>query len=238
MSVQFPLSGHLTYQGGGLALSSRAMLAQTAIIDLHTQNILYFGMPGYRRVVPMVTSFAETMGPQGVGAALSNEVGRLRLSQNPLDVALAGPGFFRIRRQNGQEILTRDGRFRLDPQGNLLALDGSAVLGEDGLPMRIDPIPSDLKKSIKISATGELTAMDPRTYETRRVGQLAVLGEKGETGVPRDVKQYYVEDSNVFLQQEFTGLMAPRRNFEANRQLFIMQSDVLSRMVQELGRPQ
>mgnify|MGYP006200332063 CR=1 FL=1 len=71
-----------------------------------------------------------------------------------------------------------------------------------------------------------------------RVGALGVVSQDGSTAAEVDVKQGYVEDSNVYLQKEYTSIMPVRRQFEANRQLFIMQSDQLSKMIQELGRPQ
>jgi flagellar basal-body rod protein FlgF len=79
---------------------------------------------------------------------------------------------------------------------------------------------------------------NPQTLQQLLVGRLAVVTETGEPAGKVDVKQRMVEDSNVFLQREFTEMMPIRRNFEANRQLFIMQSDSLSRMIQELGRAQ
>ena len=40
------------------------------------------------------------------------------------------------------------------------------------------------------------------------------------------------------LAKEFTALVPIRREFEANRQFFLIQSDSLSRMIQELGKAQ
>jgi hypothetical protein len=50
------------------------------------------------------------------------------------------------------------------------------------------------------------------------------------------MKQLYSEESNVVLHEEAYSLITMRRNFQANRQLFIIQNDALTKTLQELGR--
>ena len=60
-------------------------------------------------------------------------------TDNPLDVALAGPGFLRVA-ANGREYLTRDGRMLMTADGRLVsAIDGAAILGRGGQPIRLNP---------------------------------------------------------------------------------------------------
>lgn len=232
------IQGHITYQGDGLGLSTKAMLAQMTLLNVHTDNIANFGVPGYQRKDPVITSFAELLGPEGIEKVTSTEIGRIRKSGNPLDTALNTKGYYQKLNAAGGVELTRDGRFQLDRDGYLRALDGKQVLSSAGIPMRFPVIPQDLEKQVKVAPNGEVTIYDAKKGEMIRVGALGVVSQDGSAAAEIDVKQGYVEDSNVYLQKEYTSIMPVRRQFEANRQLFIMQSDQLSKMIQELGRAQ
>jgi flagellar basal-body rod protein FlgF len=234
-----PLQGVVSNQGDGLSISTKAMLTQMYQMEVHSNNIANFGMPGYQSETPVVTTFAEVLGTDGIGVAKSQDIGRLRRSNNPMDCALASPGYFvKLNPTTNQLERTRDGRFKLDAEGNLLGLDNKPVLSVSNQPIRFTTIPTDLNKQVKITPEGDVILQNPQTLQQLLIGRLAVVDEAGTPVTKIDVKQRMVEDSNVFLQREFTEMMPIRRNFEANRQLFIMQSDSLSRMIQELGRAQ
>ncbi len=232
------LRGYLSIEGDGLGLSTRAMMSQISILNIHTDNIANFGVAGYQRKDPVVTSFVEYLGPDAIDKATSTEIGRIRKSGNSLDFALNTKGYFQKINGYGGLELTRDGRFRVDRDGYLRALDQKHILGADGLPIRFPLIPQNLDKDIKVAPNGDITIYDPKSGQMVSAGQLAVVSQDGTVADEIDVKQGYVEDSNVFLQQEYAKIVPLRRQFEANRQLFIIQSDALSRMIQELGRAQ
>jgi flagellar basal body rod protein FlgG len=221
-----------------MTVSTRGMMTPMAVLNVHTDNIANFGVPGYQRKDPIVTSFTEFLGPNGVDISTSTDIGRIRLSGNPLDLALSTPGYFQKVGTSGAIELTRDGRFHLDKDGYLRALDEKKVLGANGQPVRIPKVPYNLDKEFKIAANGDITVYDPKKGDKVFVGKLAVVSQDGAAAKEVDVKQGFIEDSNVYLAKEFVSVMPLRRQFEANRQLFILQSDGLSRMIQELGRAQ
>ncbi|HEY9687802.1 MAG TPA: flagellar basal body rod C-terminal domain-containing protein [Coleofasciculaceae cyanobacterium] len=232
-----PLRGY-AYANDGLTTSIKAMHTQMAMLNVHTDNIASFGIPGYQKKEAVLTSFAEYLGPNAMDTVVNTEIGRLRKSGNPLDLALNNKGYFqRINALGGVE-LTRDGRFQMDKDGYLRSLDGKQVLSAAGSPLKFPVIPQDLEKQVKISPTGEVLVFDPKKGQAVSAGRLGIANENGTAADTVDVKQGYVEDSNVMLQQEFVSVMPLRRQFEANRQLFIIQNDALSRMIQELGRSQ
>lgn len=231
------LKGYV-YANDGMTLSIKAMHTQMALLNIHTDNIASYGIPGYQKKSPVVTSFAEYLGPNAVDAATSTEIGRLRKSGYPLDVALNSKGYFQKLNAYGGVDLTRDGRFRLDKDGYLKAMDGKRILSAAGLPIRFTVIPDSLEKGVKISASGEVQVYDTQKGRAISMGTLGVANEQGAAAGEVDVKQGYVEDSNVMLQDEYMAIMPLRREFEANRQMFILQNDNLSRMIQELGRAQ
>ena len=51
-----------------------------------------------------------------------------------------------------------------------------------------------------------------------------------------EIKQGYNEYSNVSLQNEFIGMMPIIRNFEANRQIFMIQNQNLQKVISQLGQ--
>jgi flagellar basal body rod protein FlgG len=232
------LEGRLTYQDDGMTVSTRAMVTQIERYKIHTDNVANFGVPGYQGKKEVVTSFVEYLGPDAVDKVTNSEIGRLRLSANPLDFALNSQGYFQRVNASGGIELTRDGRFKLDKDGYLLSLDNKKILSSAGAPLRFPYIPKDFSRQVKVDNAGEITLIDLKGGKSVSAGKFGIANMDGSPASTADVKQNYVEDSNVMLQDEYVAIMPLRRQFEANRQLFIMQSDALSRMIQELGRTQ
>lgn len=222
----------------GMADSIHAMMGQTERFKIHADNIANFGVPGYQRHEEVITSFAEQLGKLGVDRVVNPEIGRIRQSGNPLDVALTVPGYFRRMNEHGEIELTRDGRLKIDAEGVLRSTEGKAMLAENGQPVRLQFIPANLEAQFKINGAGDVFIYDPETGQTLHQGRLAVADQDGTLIHATDLRQGYVEDSNVYLQQEFVSIMPIRREFEANRQMFITQNDSFNRMIQELGRTQ
>lgn len=232
------LEGRVNYTGDGMNISTRGMITPMKVLNIHTDNISNFGVPGYQRKDPVMTSFVEVLGANGVDQTVNTEVGRLRLSGNPLDFALNCQGYFQKVDASGKIELTRDGRMKIDKNGYLLALDNKRILSAAGQPVRFSKIPTDLEKDMKVTPDGTITVYDAKKGEMVPTGKMAIVSQDGSISASPDLKQRYVEDSNVFLANEFVSIIPLRRQFEANRQLFILQSDGLSRMIQELGRAQ
>lgn len=231
------LKGYV-YANDGITISVKAMHTQMALLNIHTDNIASYGTPGYQKKESVVTSFAEYLGPNAVDTATNTDIGRLRQSGFPLDVALNTKGYFQKLNAYGGVDLTRDGRFQLDKDGYLRSLDNKQILSAAGTPIKFSIIPSNPEKAVKISPNGEIQVYDEKSGKAVSMGHLGIANENGTAASNVDVKQGYVEDSNVMLQQEYMAIMPLRREFEANRQMFIMQNDNLSRMIQELGRAQ
>lgn len=233
------LYGSVNHHDSGLVTSARAMATQMAQYQTHADNVVHFGVPGYQKKMPLVRTFSEYLGPAGVETMTDTEVGRVRKSGNPLDMALNTPGYFQRLNPSTQQVeLSRDGRVKIDPQGNLLSLDNKPVLDSAGLPIKLPYIPLEPEKDFEVDEDGSILLYNHTTGEISPVGKLGIVTLEGTPAQQVNVAQGYVEDSNVFLQQEYMAFMPLRRQFEANRNVFILQSDLLSKMIQELGRAQ
>src|SRR3954453_2874770 len=64
-----------------------------------------------------------TLGPQVGVSQLDLAAGPIQETSNPLDLAIAGNGFFSVQRPDGSTAYTRDGGFQSDANGTLRARD-------------------------------------------------------------------------------------------------------------------
>jgi len=226
--------GGVDMNEGGMISSIRDMYLQSDIMNVINNNVQGFNKVGYQRKVPVVSSFAEYLGPYGLSQNVDEEVGRIKITKNPLDLALATRGYFQIQTPNGVQ-LTRDGRFSLDKDGYLRTLQNYKVLSKDGNPLKFTKVPEKLE-DIKIDKDGTVKYLDKSDLQLHEAGKISVVSTEGTRILNPDVKQGYAEESNVALQEELFNMVPVRRNFEANRQLFLIQSDSLAKAIQELGR--
>src|SRR5260370_34163095 len=77
-----------------------------------------------------------TLGPQVGVSQLDLTAGPLQETSNPLDLAIAGTGYFATQAADGTTRYTRDGGFHADADGSLRSRDGSAVLDNAGQPIQ------------------------------------------------------------------------------------------------------
>jgi flagellar basal body rod protein FlgG len=69
-----------------------------------------------------------------------------------------------------------------------------------------------------------------------KVAQLGVVDHSGIAVMEPNVKQGYNEFSNVALHQEFITMMPIIKNFDANRQMFMLQNSVLGKTISQLSQ--
>jgi flagellar basal-body rod protein FlgG len=136
----------------GLYSAAAGMMAQQRRLDSVANDVANVNTTGYKRVRLAFRDLAYTSPGQGAalgvttgsGSAAST-IGRffgqgaLRRTDNPLDVAIEGPGFFRVRTENGAEALTRDGNFHLNSQGELVTSAGLRLVPPVNVPRGTQP---------------------------------------------------------------------------------------------------
>ncbi len=228
------LRGGIDFFENGLTTNVRAMHLQTEILGILNANINGFDKVGYQRKDPVVSSFAEYIGTHALSTAVSDEVGRIASTNNPLDLAIGGKGYFQYSGPDGTK-LTRDGRFKIDRDGFLLTGENFNVLSNNGMPVKLPFAPEKLE-DVKINRNGDLSVLNKKTGKLEYVATLAVVTDQGVAVLEPNVKQGYNEYSNVSMNTEVLEIIPVKRNFEANRQMFIMQNNNLSKAISELGR--
>ncbi|MCQ2957730.1 MAG: flagellar hook-basal body complex protein [Candidatus Gastranaerophilales bacterium] len=228
------LYGGIYFDERGLSTSIRGMHMQTSQINNIAQNIAGFDKPGYQRIENVVSSFSEYVGVHGLSTVVDDKVGRIYATGHDLDLALAKKGYFQYVTPNGVK-LTRDGRFKMDKNGYLLTNENYNVLGKDGMPIRFVNVPDDLKH-VKISTSGDIEVYNKLNGEMEYIASLGIVDKTGSLADEADVRQGYIESSNVRSETEIMDLVPMQRNFQANRQMFITQNNMLNKTIQSLSQ--
>jgi flagellar basal-body rod protein FlgG len=124
----------------GLYSAASGLAAQQTRLDAIANDLANASTTGYKPVkvafadlayaAPATGSVGEAQTGAGARASFagrSHLQGALNPTDRPLDVAIQGPGFLRVRRPDGTEALTRNGSLQLDAQGRLTTADGLLV---------------------------------------------------------------------------------------------------------------
>lgn len=227
------INGGVRFCEQGIKSSIRAMHVQSEIIGMINENVTGFDKIGFQRREPVVSSFTEYIGVHGLSSAIDDQIGRITISKNPLDITMANKGYFQIQTPNGVK-LTRDGRFKLDKAGFLLDLEDNHVLSDAGLPIQLPVVPEN-PSQVVVNSKGKISVYDAHSEKVHEVGHLGIVDSNGMAVLNPEVKQGFNEHSNVILQNEFTAIKPVVRNFEANRQIFLIESANLQKVISQLG---
>ncbi len=228
------INGGVQLNENGLKTAIRAMQVQTALMANVSDNVNGFDKVGYQRKEAVVSSFTEFLGVDGLSTVVDDTVGRLSMTDNPLDLAMASKGYFQIQTPDGIRM-TRDGRFKVDVDGNFLDLEGNQVLSNTGVPIKFDIIPKS-PKDVVVNTRGAISVLDRKTKKLKHVANLGIVDQNGAGIINPQVQQGYSEFSNVALQNEFMSLMPVKRTFEANRQMFLIENSNLQKTISQLGQ--
>ncbi|MHC1782804.1 MAG: flagellar hook-basal body protein [Anaerolineaceae bacterium] len=186
------------------------------------------------------------IGDLGLGVMTSPQTtnydqGALQITNEPLDLAIEGAGFFRVQTPDGIRY-TRDGRFIRDASGTLVTVDGYQVLGKNGAAIKLGEgdisIKSDGTISVAEKASGQIDLVafkDPDAELTRDLPNTFVAaGAPTSTEVGR-MEQGALEATNVDTARLMTQMISTTRAYEAAQQLLKVQDDLLGKSIAALG---
>lgn len=114
-------------------------------MDVTANNIANADTTGYTAEKMMFEDYL-VKGGEGPKLAFVNDVasyrdtreGAMKVTGNPLDVAIQGPGYFMVQTPLGERY-TRAGNFQIDVDGTLVTPDGYPVLDDAGQPIIFAP---------------------------------------------------------------------------------------------------
>ncbi len=186
-----------------------------------------------------------TLGPKIGLSQLDLSAGPIQETTNPLDLAIAGTGFFAVQAADGSTRYTRDGGFHADIDGFLRARDGSAVLDSSNQPIQL-PTGTDISVAADgtIQAGGndvaQLQMVDfAAGQQLNKVGNGMFTAPNGAQPQPAagvQLYQGYLEGSNVDMTESMVSTMNLVRAYEANQKLLQMQDATLRQAVNDVGK--
>lgn len=163
---------------------------------------------------------------------IRKEQGTLEYTGDPLHFAIVGEGFFKVQTPSGIAY-TRAGNFTLDRERRLITPEGYPVLA-NGTPVVVDPgmtregyITMENSK-LQVSPEGilsidmtEIGRLDVVTFDDyrkiKKLGQNLYVSEGAQEirAENYEIKQGYIEKSNVNPIREMVNLIEIQRTFEA-----------------------
>ncbi len=255
--------------------AATGMEAQQINIDAIANNLANVNTSGFKKsrvdfqdllyqtIKPAgVATTSSTVQPAGIQVGLGVKPagivknfaqGNFKETGNPLDIAIAGDGFFQVSMPDGTTAYTRSGAFKVDNNGRLVTSDGYTMSPEI-------TIPSDTL-SISIGNDGTVSVLEQGQDTPTQIGQiqiahfinpagLSAIGHNlfkvtdasgsANTGNPGNdglgtLEQGVLEMSNVSVVQEMVEMIAGQRAYETNSKA-IQTSDEMLQTANNLKR--
>lgn len=178
--------------------------------------------------------------------------GNMQVTEQPLDIAINGRGFFQILQPDGTIAYTRNGQFQINGEGQIVNNDG----------MLLEPailIPEGTNK-ITVSQDGVVNAYITGEVEPQQLGDILIVdfvnpaglqaiggnlfyetvasgnplqGAPGENGMGR-LQQGMLEGSNVDIVEEMVNMITTQRAYELNSKVVSTADQMLQYISQTL----
>jgi flagellar basal-body rod protein FlgG len=232
-----------------LANSSTAGFRQTR---LQFQDMLYQNMvtPGAAQSAQTVSAGLQIgLGTKSSATEVIMTQGDLSQTNNPLDIAIEGSGFFQVQRPDGTLAYTRAGSLHLNNQGTVVTAAGDLLQPAITIPPNAT--------AVTITAYGQVNATLPGQQNPQQLGQLQlttfanpggleaiggnlfqatlssgdpVTDTPGGTQGLGQVQQGYLEGSNVDVVSEFVEMVLAQRAYESNSKVIKAADDMYSQV--------
>lgn len=244
----------------GIFTAASGMLANQKKLNITSNNLANVNNTGFKKDQGLQSSFKEIMvsridgngqatpiGRNGSGVVLEESFtdftqGSIRETGNKLDLAIEGSGFFVVQTADGLRY-TRDGNFTLNNNGQFITQQGHLLMGERGPLQTIDGM------DINVDINGQLYLGDIRGDRIQVVNfqepqALDKIGdnlyssneELSEPAVNYQIKQGFLEGSNVNIVQEMVKMIQTSRQYEANQKVITTLDTTLDKAVNQVGR--
>ncbi|MEG8945574.1 flagellar basal-body rod protein FlgG [Rosettibacter firmus] len=253
-----------------LRTAASGMYAQQINIEVISNNIANINTTGFKKnkadfqdlmyqevnINPLSTTtpgvFENTNNKiqvgNGVKPASTQKIfkqGDLVATNNQLDLAIYGEGFFQVRKSDGTFAYTRDGSFKLNADGKIVTASGYEL--EPGITLTDNIVDIEIAKDGTVNGrqtdgtvvtlgtielarfinNGGLLALGDNLYaETPASGQ-PILGTPGSEGFG-EIHQGYLESSNVDIVEEMIAMITAQRAYEINSKTVKTVEDMMT----------
>ncbi|MCB1649129.1 MAG: flagellar basal-body rod protein FlgG [Pseudomonadales bacterium] len=220
------------------------------------QDLLYqiYRQPGGNSTQDTLLPSGMQMGTgvRTVGTQKVFSQGALQTTEETLDVAINGRGFFQITMPDGTAAYTRDGQFQLSAEGQLVTTDGLIVAPGISIPINAS--------TVTIGTDGTVTAVVAGETASTQVGNLTLVDfvnpsglqamggnlfrETVASGSPQEstpgtnglgsLEQGLLENSNVDVVEELVNMITTQRAYEMNSRVISTADQMLQFISQNL----
>lgn len=255
-----------------LQIAKTGMTAQQTQLDVIAHNLANVATAGFKRGTALFedliyqnlrqvggntadnaelpTGLHIGLGVRTVATARTYSQGNLQQTDNNLDVAINGNGFFRIQLPDGSVAYTRDGSFKLNNQGQIVTNQGYLLVDSPTVP--------ENARSLTIGKDGQITVLVPGQAQPQVIGQITLANfinpaglepmgqnlfmESQASGAPNEgtpgaegfgqLMQGFLESSNVNVVQELVNMIQTQRAYELNSKAVTTSDQMLQRLTQ------
>jgi len=200
-------------------------------LDTIAHNLANAATPGFKAEEVSFSTLLSRTGLDPVAFAtkgenfVSRQAGAIIQTGNPLDLAVSGEAWFAVETPSGPAY-TRDGRITVTPAGEMRSMAGHYFVDQGGARLLVAPAGGPLE----IAPDGTITQAGVRrgviglfvldeAAELTRIGDSAYLSNTPAIPVTdftvNNVRQGYIEQSNVNAITELASMISLMRNFEA-----------------------
>jgi flagellar basal-body rod protein FlgG len=256
-----------------LGIAATGMQAMQNQVEVISNNIANVNTTGFKRSLASFqdllyqsstqagTSSSETgtqlptgtqigLGVRSSGVTRVLTQGSLTETDNQLDVAINGRGYFGVQLPNGTVAYTRDGSFRTSSTGQIVTTDGYPVEPSITVPPTSTAVTIDQSGDVQVTdAAGKQSTVGRlHLYMFPNEAGLSALGGNNyvETeasgaplqGLPNDpgygqLQQGYIESSNVNVVTEITNLITAQRAYEMNSKVIDTANQMMQTTTQQ-----
>ncbi|MBK9248648.1 MAG: flagellar basal-body rod protein FlgG [Ignavibacteria bacterium] len=251
-----------------LRTAATGLTAQQRFVEIISNNLANVNTTGFKKTRPefqdlLYENIRAAGNTQSTGTEPLNEIqigagtelvattkqfsqGDIQQTNNPLDMAITGDGFFIMRKPDNSFAYTRDGSFKLDKNGQIVNSQGYIL--DPGITI------PDNAVDTKISKNGIISVRTDTTADEQIVGQielarfvnpagLRAMGDNLFTETPAsgraimeqpginntgEIVQAHLEASNVDLVQEMVNMIVAQRAYELNSKSVKTADEILS----------
>jgi len=247
--------------------AATGMQAQELNIDVISNNLANVNTSGFKKSrAEFQDLLYENMRPAGAASSADTTVptgiqlghgtrpsavqkmfgqGDFQNTQNELDWAIEGDGFFQIELPNGDTGYSRSGEFKLDADGRIVNPDGFPLIPEMTVPTDTISISVGLDGTVSVIQAGDATPIEIGTVQLARFVNPAGLRSLGKnlysstnasgdeiTGTPGEngfgtLAQGFLEMSNVSVVDEMVNMITAQRAYETNSKVITTADDML-----------
>jgi flagellar basal-body rod protein FlgF len=236
------------------AIAASGLRARMESLDMLANNVANAGTGGYKADREFYSLYVSSEAAGSDPAAtmpviertwVDHSQGTLHATGNPLDLALSGKGFFAVNGPSGP-LYTRNGNFRLAPDGRLTTSEGYAVRGQQGAPLQVTAaLPVDVAADGTVTQNGtvigklelaDFTSMAGLTKQGANYFRIADPSQKPSTPAGAAVEQGQLEGSNTGSAEAAVRLVSVMRQFEMLQRAVSIGGEMNRRAIEEVAK--